>query len=313
MKGLPGERLRQAFHHFDKEQRGYIRPDEFARIIREMAQHKLSDALLSRLATLCTLSAGSQVSYAEVFAFHNIITGMDSIERIVKHAISKSKDGRIDRADFLDAAASTTRYSNYTPLEAKIIFHFAGMGLGTQRLAYKDFGALINPIWERPEEVQVGSEVPAGKTFLQDLARSAYNFGLGGIAGGLGATAVYAIDTVKTRLQNQRSKVVGELLYKNGIDCARKIWKNEGFFGFYRGLVPQLIGVAPEKAIKLTMNDLVRGKTRDPDTGKIKLYWEVVAGATAGGSQVVFTNPLEIVSVPPDLPRRCLTFYSGYF
>lgn len=52
-------------------------------------------------------------------------------------------------------------------------------------------------------------------------------------------------------------------------------------------------GVAPEKAIKLTMNDLVRGKTRDPDTGKIKLYWEIIAGGTAGASQVVFTNPLE--------------------
>lgn len=52
-------------------------------------------------------------------------------------------------------------------------------------------------------------------------------------------------------------------------------------------------GVAPEKAIKLTMNDLVRGKTRDPDTGKIELYWEIIAGATAGASQVVFTNPLE--------------------
>lgn len=194
VKGLPGERLRQAFHHFDKEKTGYIRPDEFARIIREMAQHKLSDALLTRLTTLCTLSAGGKISYSEVIAFHNIITGMDSIERIVKHAISKSKDGRIDRADFLNSAAQTTRYSNYTPLEAKIIFHFAGMGLGTQRLAYKDFGALINPIWERPEEITVGSEVPQGKTFLQDLARSAYNFGLGGIAGGLGATAVYPID-----------------------------------------------------------------------------------------------------------------------
>jgi solute carrier family 25 aspartate/glutamate transporter 12/13 len=31
-------------------------------------------------------------------------------------------------------------------------------------------------------------------------------------------------------MQNQRSKVVGELLYKN-----------EGFIGFYRGLPPQLI------------------------------------------------------------------------
>lgn len=98
-------------------------------------------------------------------------------------------------------------------------------------------------------------------------------------------------------MQNQRSKVVGELLYRNSIDCAKKVYKNEGLRGFYKGLPPQLIGVAPEKAIKLTMNDLIRGKTRDPDTATIKLYWEIVAGGTAGASQVVFTNPLEIVKI----------------
>ena len=43
------------------------------------------------------------------------------------------------------------------------------------------------------------------------------------------------------RMQNQRSTVVGQLLYKNSIDCAKKILRNEGFLGFYRGLGPQLI------------------------------------------------------------------------
>jgi len=33
---------------------------------------------------------------------------------------------------------------------------------------------------------------------------------------------------------------------------------NEGVIGLYRGLLPQLVGVAPEKAIKLTVNDLLR-------------------------------------------------------
>lgn len=42
-------------------------------------------------------------------------------------------------------------------------------------------------------------------------------------------------------MQNQRSTVVGQMLYKNSIDCARKIFQNEGFLGFYRGLGPQLI------------------------------------------------------------------------
>jgi solute carrier family 25 aspartate/glutamate transporter 12/13 len=72
MKGLPGERMRQAFHHFDKEKSGYIKPDEFAKIIKELARHKLSDPVLSRLTTLCTLSAGNKISYSEVIAFHNV-------------------------------------------------------------------------------------------------------------------------------------------------------------------------------------------------------------------------------------------------
>jgi hypothetical protein len=71
-------------------------------------------------------------------------------------------------------------------------------------------------------------------------------------------------------------------------------------------------GVAPEKAIKLTVNDLIRGRAMDPETGRIKLGWELIAGGMAGGCQVVcllllrmyscrpqrwqiFTNPLEIV------------------
>lgn len=52
-----------------------------------------------------------------------------------------------------------------------------------------------------------------------------------------GATAVYPIDLVKTRMQNQRStgSFVGELMYKNSFDCAKKVLRYEGFFGFYRG------------------------------------------------------------------------------
>lgn len=33
MKGLQGERLRQAFKHLDADQDGFIRPDQFKRII----------------------------------------------------------------------------------------------------------------------------------------------------------------------------------------------------------------------------------------------------------------------------------------
>ncbi len=51
-------------------------------------------------------------------------------------------------------------------------------------------------------------------------------------------------------------------------------------------------GVAPEKAIKLTVNDIIRSRAMDPETGRIKLGWELVAGGTAGGCQVVSVRAL---------------------
>jgi solute carrier family 25 aspartate/glutamate transporter 12/13 len=68
------------------------------------------------------------------------------------------------------------------------------------------------------------------------LLESGYRFGLGSIAGAVGATAVYPIDLVKTRMQNQRStSFVGERLYKSSIDCFKKVVRFEGVFGLYRG------------------------------------------------------------------------------
>ena len=56
---------------------------------------------------------------------------------------------------------------------------------------------------------------PEERGFLIGVLESAYRFALGSIAGAAGATAVYPIDLVKTRMQNQRTgSYVGELLYR---------------------------------------------------------------------------------------------------
>lgn len=107
---------------------------------------------------------------------------------------------------------------------------------------------------------------------------------------------MYPIDLVKTRMQNQRSVSSGEILYKNSIDCFTKVIRNEGFTGLYRGIIPQLGGVAPEKAIKLTMNDFMRSALKSKD-GSISLTSEIIAGGCAGMSQVIFTNPIEIIKI----------------
>ena len=69
----------------------------------------------------------------------------------------------------------------------------------------------------------------------------------------------------------------------------------EGYRAFYNGIGVQCLGVGPEKAIKLTVNDLVRDLFRKD--GVVPLPFEVLAGGTAGGCQVIFTNPLEIIKI----------------
>ena len=78
------------------------------------------------------------------------------------------------------------------------------------------------------------------------------------------------------------------MLYRNALDCVKKVYANEGGLrAFYRGVLPQLVGVAPEKAIKITVNEIVRKKATDPETGAISLSMEILAGGAAGGCQVV--------------------------
>jgi len=290
MRGLQGERIRQAFHIYDKDGDGYIDPEDFERIIRQTSAHKLSDHLLENLHSLCNISTGTKISYANVRAFQNVIREMDLVDLIVRNATAKSPDGRITRTDFLNEAARITRFSLYTPMEADILFHFAGLDTPSGRLALSDFAKVVDASWKTAGAV-LGSvsekATSTTKQVLHQILESAHHFGLGSIAGAFGAFMVYPIDLVKTRLQNQRSTRPGDRLYNNSIDCARKVIRNEGFRGLYSGVLPQLVGVAPEKAIKLTVNDLVRGYFTDKQTNRIAVSAELLAGGTAGMCQVV--------------------------
>lgn len=296
LRGLLGEKIRQAFQHFDKDGDGYIEPKDFERIIRDTVGHKLSDYLLDHLPSLCNVSAGTKISYAIVRAFQNIIRDMDLVEMILRKASGRTIDGRITKTDFLNEASRATRFATFTPMEADVLFHFATIDEPSGRLSLGDFAKVIDPSWRN--RYSSGSEMKASKkiaddntatstSIFHDIVESVHHFALGSLAGAFGAFMVYPIDLVKTRMQNQRNERVGQVLYKNSFDCASKVIKNEGVRGLYSGVFPQLIGVAPEKAIKLTVNDLVRGKFMDKKSGAIWWPWEVLAGASAGACQVV--------------------------
>ncbi|KAI1180786.1 mitochondrial carrier domain-containing protein [Nemania sp. FL0916] len=305
LRGLQGERIRQAFQRFDKNKDGYIEPEQFAKIIIETSRHKLSDHLLDNLSSLCNISTSSKISYANVRAFQNMIKEMDLVELIIRKAIHQSSDGKITRNEFLNEAAKITRFSLFTPMEADILFHFASLDEPSGRLGLQDFAKVLDPQWvgrgisedSQRRIAALQQTMSTTQSALRRVAEGAYSFLLGSVAGAFGAFMVYPIDLVKTRMQNQRGADPGQRLYKNSIDCFRKVVANEGFRGLYSGVLPQLVGVAPEKAIKLTVNDLVRGVFTDKKSGQIGLPYEILAGGSAGACQVVFTNPLEIVKI----------------
>uniref|UniRef100_A0A4W6EZ63 Solute carrier family 25 member 12 n=1 Tax=Lates calcarifer TaxID=8187 RepID=A0A4W6EZ63_LATCA len=264
LQELQLEHARQAFAQKDKGKNGVISAMDFSDIMATIRHHMLTPFVEENLVSAAGGSTSHMVSFSYFNAFNSLLNNMELLRKIYSTLAGTRKDTLVTKEEFVHAA---NKFGQITPMEIDILYQLSGL------------------------------HSPSGPVWLQ-IAESAYRFTLGSIAGATGATAVYPIDLVKTRMQNQRStgSFVGELMYKNSFDCAKKVLRYEGFFGFYRGLVPQLIGVAPEKAIKLTVNDFVRDKFTDKDN-TIPLFAEIMAGGCAGGSQVIFTNPLEIVKI----------------
>ncbi|XP_010133124.1 PREDICTED: calcium-binding mitochondrial carrier protein Aralar1 [Buceros rhinoceros silvestris] len=273
---------------------------DFNDIMVTLRSHMLTPFVEENLVSVAGGTVSHQVSFSYFNAFNALLNNMDLVRKIYSNIAGTSKDVEVTKEEFTHAAI---RFGQVTPLEIDILYQLSDLYSVTGRLTLADIeriaplaeGALPYHLAELQRQQSFGE---LGRPIWLQVAESAYRFTLGSIAGAVGATAVYPIDLVKTRMQNQRSSgsVVGELMYKNSFDCFKKVLRFEGFFGLYRGLLPQLIGVAPEKAIKLTVNDFVRDKFTKRD-GSIPLPAEILAGGCAGASQVIFTNPLEIVKI----------------
>ncbi|KAI5055822.1 hypothetical protein GOP47_0029343 [Adiantum capillus-veneris] len=69
----------------------------------------------------------------------------------------------------------------------------------------------------------------------------------GMLSGAIGATCVYPLQLVRTRLQAQRMN--SAVRYKGMVDAFQRIWREEGFLAFYKGLFPNLLKVLPAASI----------------------------------------------------------------
>ncbi|KAJ2656062.1 mitochondrial aspartate-glutamate transporter agc1 [Coemansia sp. RSA 1199] len=265
-------RIRHAFVAADPQGSGTIHIDQLLAIARQFVPLEPTSPISQRLALLSESPDSQRIGYPTFLALISLLSDPSRIRQ----------------------SAPTASLS---PLETVVLNTLASGERGAESATPESISSIIDTCYSALQPVPQAEHKPKPRSGLMEVMFQAYNFAIGAVAGGIGAAVVYPIDLVKTRMQNQRAAVVGEMLYKNSIDCFRKVIRNEGILGLYRGLGPQLVGVAPEKAIKLTVNDFVRSRITNKQTGEIAVAGEMLAGAMAGASQVVFTNPLEIVKI----------------
>ena len=114
---------------------------------------------------------------------------------------------------------------------------------------------------------------------------------VGGLSGVLGTCVVFPVDFVKTNVQLQSASGA------TARSVIRDTLRGQGVRGLYAGIAPTLVGVMPEKALKLGVNDYLRDLFCGYDRSQETLLNQVVAGALTGIVQVMATNPMEIVKL----------------
>lgn len=86
--------------------------------------------------------------------------------------------------------------------------------------------------------------------------------GCGTISGALGATCVYPLQVIRTRMQAQHTNA--EAAYKGMSDVFRRTLKLEGISGFYKGIFPNLLKVVPSASITYLVYEAMK-KTLELD------------------------------------------------
>lgn len=132
---------------------------------------------------------------------------------------------------------------------------------------------------------------PKPKSMLREASHQII---AGGSAGLVEICLMHPLDVVKTRFQIQRGSS-DPTSYKSLGDCFRTIFRNEGIFGFYKGILPPILAETPKRAVKFfTFEQYKKLLGLTPLSPGVAL---TVAGLGSGLTEAVVVNPFEVVKV----------------
>ncbi|KAB2072962.1 hypothetical protein ES319_A07G052600v1 [Gossypium barbadense] len=86
------------------------------------------------------------------------------------------------------------------------------------------------------------------------------NLCCGAISGALGATCIYPLQVIRTRMQAQRT--TSDTVYNGISDVFWRTYRKEGYRGFYKGLIPTLLKVVPAASISYLVYEAMKKRLK---------------------------------------------------
>ncbi|KXZ50486.1 hypothetical protein GPECTOR_16g661 [Gonium pectorale] len=135
---------------------------------------------------------------------------------------------------------------------------------------------------------------------------------LPGISGGVARVMIgQPFDTIKTRLQvlgagtALAAKLPPSEVYKDSMDCVRKMVRSEGPLSFYKGTVAPLFGNMILLGIHFPVFSHVRKQLEGDDHYSNFSYTNaLISGAAAGAAGSLVSTPVELVRTKMQMQRR---------
>ncbi|XP_023246548.1 mitochondrial 2-oxodicarboxylate carrier [Copidosoma floridanum] len=133
---------------------------------------------------------------------------------------------------------------------------------------------------------------------------AAIQIGSGGSAGFVEVCIMHPMDLVKTRLQLQVKTKGSDPTYYTGIgDCLKKMYRNEGFFSYWKGIVPPILVETPKRAVKFFTFEQYKQLFLFGASAPTPLTFSC-AGLCAGFTEGFLVNPFEVIKVQLQSNRK---------
>ncbi|XP_024936609.1 calcium-binding mitochondrial carrier protein SCaMC-2 isoform X2 [Cephus cinctus] len=298
------ERLAKIFNKLDLDGNGSIDVHDLSKALHEVGVHKsYAEKFLAR----SDRTKSGDISLAE---FIHYVREHEKNLRLQFTDFDKNRDGKIDLEEliraFKDLGIEMDRVE-----ATKLLQRMDQDGsLNISFNEWRDFllyapSTNIHEIilyWRHSTYMDIGEDMGVPDDFTNSEMVSGMwwrHLVSGGIAGAVSRTCTAPLDRIKVYLQVLKTRLAlrktGE--YSGVLDAAKKIYSQGGIKSFYRGYVPNLIGILPYAGIDLAVYETLKNNyLRTHEKNEQPAFWVLLLCGTASSTAgQVCSYPLALV------------------